>query len=167
VARKVTPRKRPAKNAGRDDLQVIAPDRTLRIDGRDVIVREYRFLEGLRLQAVAEPLVAQLAELALQEQSLPPEKLDAVIAQHPEDVVQMIALACDQPADWVANLHGVPAENLFAAWWTVNAGFFVRRVQQRVLQRQMQASAGRVSSSPSPAIPPTSGASPKPAPAVN
>lgn len=138
------------KNAGRDDLSILAPDRTITIGGRAVTVREYRFLEGMNLHAIAEPIVAQLAALAEQGDALPPEQLDAAIAQHPEAVARMIAIACDQPMDWVINLPVSQSDQLFATWWAVNNGFFVRRVQQRVLLRRAQALAGRASSSPSP-----------------
>src|SRR5690348_2987346 len=173
MARLATPedlsrrKSRSKKKPVRDDLAILSPDRTLAVGGRTVTMREYRLIDGMRLQAVAEPLVAQLAALAEQDEQLPVEQLDALIAQHPEAVVEMIALACGEPAEWVADQRGVEGEALFNEWWIVNSGFFVRRVQQRVLLHRRQASDGRASSSRSPETPKMQSGSRKTAPVAN
>jgi len=154
VAHKVKPRKPAAKAAG-NDLDVLFPDRTLTIAGEEITVREYRFLEGLKVQAIADPVVAALAQIALTGGDATPEVQDAVLAQHAEAVAMLIALACDKPMQWVAQLRGAEGEALQQAWWAANAGFFVRRVRQRVRVRVLdmarKASAGSASSQHSPA----------------
>lgn len=150
MAHKITPRRpRPAKDAGRDDLAVLFPDRTLRIGDREITMREYRFMEGLRIKTLAEPIIADIAARTEGAGDLTPEQLDAAFAAHPEALTQMMAQACDQPVEWVRDLPASQGEQLFGAWWAVNAGFFVRRVQQRVLLHKARAFAGRVSSTPS------------------
>src|SRR5690242_4036811 len=108
-------------------------------------MREYRFMEGLQVKVLADPIIERLAQMVASTDELAPEQLDAAFDRDPELLAQLIAQACDQPVEWVRDLPGLQGEMLFNAWWSVNAGFFVRRVQQRVLLRKARAFAGRAS----------------------
>lgn len=148
MARKIT-QSQERKQPREDDLAVLMPDRTLRVGDREVTVREYRFLEGLRVRALAEPIIASIAEMADHAEALSVEQLDGAFGAHPEIITAMIARSCDQDAAWVESLPSDQGEMLFNVWWAVNAGFFVRCVQQRVRLRRASAFAGRASSPPS------------------
>ena len=121
--------------AGADDLAVLYPERTLTVAGERITVREYGFVEGLRLAGQVGAVVAALAAHA-QQGALAIESLQQVMAAHADAVVQLIAVACDRDPDWIAALPDADGQALALTWWAVNAGFFGRRV---VLASQLAA----------------------------
>ncbi|MFU4637262.1 hypothetical protein ACM71F_30855, partial [Pseudomonas aeruginosa] len=50
----------PATDPGADDLQILHPERTLEVQGRMVTMREYGFVEGLKLRATMQPFLDDL-----------------------------------------------------------------------------------------------------------
>lgn len=157
----------PTKNKdGQDDLAILYPEREAPIAGRKVVMREYGFLEGLRLSPLTQPIIDAMASLA-QGGSVPDlDALALVFAEHADAVVQLIAAACDQPVEWVAGLDDEPGRELLLLWWGVNAHFFGDRVLRALLGRAMKAAAGLTSSSPSAAATSTPNVSAA-SPAVN
>ena len=133
MARKITPRapqgkSRAGKDAARDDLAVLAPDITLTIDGRKVTVREYRFMEGLRMRTVMAPLIECLAQATAPGVTLPIDQVNAAFGEYPEIVAHLMAVSCDQDMEWVGNLPRRAGDALFSAWWQVNKDFFIQSV---------------------------------------
>jgi hypothetical protein len=140
---------RAKKKVARDDLAVLFPDGTLTLAGCKVTVREYRFKEGLRLQAAMAPLAARIAEICMGRE-LPLEQVNAAFTEYPELVTQLIATSCDQSEEWVSNLSAREGDVLFRVWWQVNQDFFLRCVVQKVgMTLAQRASAGSESSPPS------------------
>ncbi|MDR2259547.1 MAG: hypothetical protein LBE06_01150 [Azoarcus sp.] len=113
-----------------DDLDILAPEREITVGGETVTVREYSFgaqlKHGALLAALAgalRPALSPAAGGARQAGDL----LDA-LAAHADEVVAAIALSVDRPPEWVASLSGEEGEALALTWWSVNMGFFVRRL---------------------------------------
>jgi len=120
-----------------DDLAILFPD--VDVDVRDpdtggtvrLAVREFRMLEGMRAQAVSRGLVAALAALARESEDvadLSVESLDAVLGEHVDVWVDLIARATDRDAGWLARLSDADGRALNAAMWEANGPFFTRRV---------------------------------------
>ena len=118
------------------ELAVLFPDVDLEVRDPDtgeavaLTVREFRFLEGLRAQALAGPFVAALAEVVGtgEEDALEPATVAGLMAEHAKTWLSLIALATDRELAWVARLRDVDADALSEAMWSANAGFFMRRV---------------------------------------
>lgn len=134
--------KRPAPS----ELDILQPNRTLPIAGRDVTVRELGFFESLSLSPQVSALVSALVEktggadldLAL---------LYSVCAAQPEATVALLARACDQSEDWVRGLAASQGDLLLVTFWAVNADFFLQRVfSARAMQTP--ATSGPTSSAP-------------------
>lgn len=136
---------------GGDDLAILFPERQASIAGMLITMREYRWVEGLRLQALIAPIVEQLASLAEQGRLMESAALDALFGDHADALPLLIATACDQPVEWVAALSDRDGRNLRLLWWTVNVPFFVRHVTDCLLARQLAALDGATSSPASPA----------------
>lgn len=115
-----------------DELQILHPERQLTLGGEAVTVREYGNLEWLRLLVRAEPLVAAIAA-ALQASSAPTyEQALAVIAEHADALLPLVAQAADRPLAWIDQLPAGDVELLLMTWWGVNAHFFVQRAINRL-----------------------------------
>lgn len=136
---------------GADDLSILFPDRTIRIAGQSVTVRELRFAEQLEHHPLLMPLSAAL-EAAEPTALVGPESVNRIydlLADHWACVVALAAICCDRDEAWVRSLPPAEGENLLLAWWGVNSGFFIRRVWRPKLVAQASRQAGGSSSPPS------------------
>jgi hypothetical protein len=137
---------------GEKDLAILYPERTATIAGRVVVMRELNFVESLRHGAHVASLAEAMSDIALENQLHDLESLRAVLADHHEQVLDLIAVSSDQDSDWVRGLDAREGENLLLLWWAVHADFFLRRVLTRVqleLLRRVGARDGQTSSRPS------------------
>lgn len=113
------------KEPGADDLEVLHPERLLTIAGREITVREYGFVEGLRLLKLAEPIIAGLqGDLARGTPSF--ESVFGVLAEQADSVVQMMAIAADVEVEWIESLGQDEGQLLLMTWWGVNGPFYMR-----------------------------------------
>lgn len=156
------PRSKPAApDKSVDDLQVLHPEREMEIAGVKVTMREYGFVEGMRLAATAAPVVHDLSIItgdAKDDGLLEYARLQAVFADHVDAITGMVAQACDQPREWVETLGDADGQTLLFAWWAVNGPFFVRRV---LVALQMRMAAKRFNGATStPSSPPPATATP-------
>ena len=157
----------PASGDGADDLAILYPERRQTIAGVAVTMREYGFVEGVQLAPLVEAVVGALTDVASAGDRLAPNALRPALAAHPDAVIALIAVACDQPEAWVRSLTDRDGQALMLLWWVTNADFFVRRVIEAVTVRQMErASAGSTPTPPSSA-PGTTLESSASTPAVN
>lgn len=132
----------PAPEPGAEDLAILHPDQTLTIAGRELTVREYRFVEGLRLQPLFAPFLDDLYA-SLQDGERVPElhHLVQIMGQHQVQIMELVAISAQVEAGWIEQLTDDDGMQLLYTWWAVNAGFFMRRIGSRLLlKRQEEAS---------------------------
>ena len=134
------------------ELAVLFPDVELTVRDPDtgeavaLTVREFRFLEGLRAQALAGPFVEGLAELVGTGDidALDPAAIAGLMNDHAEVWIALTARACDREPEWLARLSDIDGDALSEAMWSANSGFFTRRVVASVVAaRKPRASGSR------------------------
>ncbi|EHN5173256.1 hypothetical protein KI912_003112 [Salmonella enterica] len=139
-----------------DDLDVLFPERELRLAGENVTIREYTLKDTLTLHTVLMPVVDALA--AVTETTWASyETVETVLAAHHEAVIVLVAHSIDRAPAFVAGLSGTEGMTLMDWWWSVNRHFFMNAVIRRLVCRQVTPS-GSAASSPSSsgrATPPT------------
>lgn len=147
---------------GADDLQVLNPKQVLIIGGRELTVREYGFVEGLRLRSQIQPLLNDLHALIVDER-LGLEPILGVLADHHERVVELMAIAADVDISWIETLGQKDGKALMLAWWNLNGPFWLSEVVDRVVadrvvaaRRQHAGVTSTPSSSPPGTEPPSS-----------
>lgn len=165
MARKVErkPKEAPAKGASvsQDELSVLHPERTFTLDGREITVREYGHIEGLRLLAWAKPFTEDLyATIAHGSQPPSVAAMAELLATHADLVRDMVAQAADVEPSWVEGLSDVEGDLLVMAWWQVNAGFFIRRLLARAAAEKLEQRQRTGAASTPPSSPPDSDALP-------
>ena len=138
-----------------DDLAVLHPERGATIAGRAITVREYGFVESLKLHGLIQPILLDL-RAALASSAAP--TLDDVIdllAGHHEALVQLMAIAADVEPAWIATLNADDGQELLYLWWGANGPFWLRSVVQRLAAERMahQAAALREISAGAPSTP--------------
>lgn len=136
-----------------DSLEILQPDLEIELGGVKIVVREYRFFEGLRLMAQAKPFFDDLYSTVARPGTAPSfDDITELLGKHEDIVPSLVALACDRDAAWVRALGQLDGELLLLTWWQANSSFFIRRVMRRALQARLEKavpSAGDVSTTTS------------------
>lgn len=117
-----------------DDLAVLHPDREVTIAGRRLVIHEYGFVEGLKLRAIAQPFIDALYTLTGGSGGRPPSfgDIENMLVEHWEQVLPLVARAADVDVEWIEGLTDEDGYLLMQEWWLANAGFFIRRVVERL-----------------------------------
>lgn len=147
--KKTTP-PRPAHDPA-EELDVLHPDRALRVGDLALVVREYRHLEWLRMLPAVVPVVEAIAALLEAGREPTYEEALAVIASNAEAVLPLVAQACDVSAEALAALNPDEGELVLMTWWGVNGRFFIGRAVNRVAvaRAALRARSAGASSTPS------------------
>lgn len=128
------------------ELTVLHPEGQAMIGRRAVVVREYGYIEGMRIQPALRPFLEALY-LAHTKAGAPPTAEDVadIIAVHLVTVQWLVAQAITpvndedpqaflddvaEAAKWIAGLGDVEGERLLTLWWGTNSGFFTRRLRR-------------------------------------
>ncbi len=115
-----------------DDLAVLFPDVQLRIGGQEITVRELRFAQQIQFNAELAALADELSQAANVYEASPRaiNTLLDVLINHWPNLKQLVAASVEQDVAWIEALNGDEGEALLMTWWTVNRGFFVRRLMR-------------------------------------
>lgn len=154
----------PKAAVAEDPLAILHPERELVIAARAVTIREYGFVEGLKLRTTAEPFLTALYAIAAQDGHAPTfTQLERLVAEQADCVLELVAQAANVEPEWISSLSDEDGYRLMQEWWLVNSGFFIRRVVQRLAtehavarRRAGDASTTRSSEPATAAPPPTS-----------
>lgn len=123
-----------------NEIEVLHPEREVKLRGRVVTVREFGHVEWLRLLPRAEPLVAAIAEALERGRDPTYEEALACLAQNIDALVPLIEQAAGIDSEFHQSLKPDEGENLLMIWWAVNGRFFVSRAMSRVaIARQERA----------------------------
>ncbi|HEY4145167.1 DUF6631 family protein [Pinirhizobacter sp.] len=144
MARKVTPpaTKQKAKPApavappddGANDAAILHPDLTFTLGGRELTVREYSFVAGLRVRAKAKYLVQDLHQQIVTGEALTEDVIN-VLAVHSDLVRELVIEATvGADGDWYDSLDEPTGTQLLLTWWSVCGPFFIRQIASRIGQ---------------------------------
>ena len=142
-----------AKKAPGADLDVLYPNREALIAGRKIVLREYGFVEGLRLRPLTRPFADDLYTVF--GKGTPPgyEEVLDIIGRHADTVLELAAIAADVEVEWVRKLSSADGDLLLLLWWGANSPFFIQNLLRRVGIEQevarLQNLAGATSTPPS------------------
>ena len=142
---------------------VLHPERSREIAGRLVEMREYGYIEGLRVQAAAAAFLEELFALFPRSGPLPTDDaINALIARHVTAVHWMMAQAMTPWDDdleafgeavkantrWIGQLGYEQGEALKNLWWSAAADFFFRllrsKAEAQLAQESPSASAASI-----------------------
>lgn len=152
----------PAAAEGADDLNVLHPNLVAKLNGRQVVVREYGFIEGLELQAELQPFLDGLYEMAKGGTLVPLHEIVGLLGRHSTLIAHAIAIAADVDPQEVLELKDQQqGQALLMKWWVVNGPFFWRCVLDRILgEREVAKLRAGQTSTPGSSAPDTATSSP-------
>lgn len=131
----------PPEPTAAEDLAVLFPDLEVAVRDPDtgasvtLTVREYRFLEGLKVGARTGALVEAIAA-TVQGGVVSEQRLAEVLGEHAETWLDCIVQATGQDAGWLARLSDADGQRLSTAMWQANQGFFIRRLVSALARRR-------------------------------
>jgi hypothetical protein len=139
MAEKVVLRRRKKAPPPADDLAILHPEQHIRIAGHDLVVREYGFVEGLRLRPQVQPLLDDLYALLQRQGSLELEDVIVALARNHEMLLDLLAIAADVEPAFVHGLSQNDGYALLLAWWAANGPFFISALITRKAAQQAAA----------------------------
>lgn len=123
-----------------DDLAILHPEREVIVGGRKVVVREYGFIEGMRLRVKATPFIEGLYAVMKDNASFSYEQVLDVFSRFNDDVLAMAAQAANVDKAWVEKLDPAEGDAFLLVWWAVNQDFFYQGVYRRqILEKSLVA----------------------------
>lgn len=123
-----------------DDLEILHPERQLEIQGELIEVREYGFIEGMRLRRSMTPFLNALFEMMISGEELTVDDVFIALGDNAEILPGLIAPVCAKSAEWINSLSSADGELLTMAWWGANSSFFMRQLQARQLAETIKLS---------------------------
>ncbi len=123
------------------ELDTLLPERELDIGQHKITLHEYTFMEGLRVDAIAGPVLDGLVGVFLdrgEDAGFAMSELSAVFGDHPDIMAELLAMATRMPRDWVEKLSDEHGQLLMMSWWAANKYFFVRRLVTEMAARQVR-----------------------------
>lgn len=114
------------------DLEILYPDQPVKIAGRNITVREYRFVEGLRLQPLYADFINDIFERVKGGEQPEMHHVIELLGRYESQLIELIAASADVSVEWIAELSDDDGMHLMYVWWTVNVAFFMRRVHSRI-----------------------------------
>lgn len=118
--------------------EILFPNADLEIGGETVTVREFGFVESMKLEPIAYPIIQALADIGEEWDTVGHTEVMRVIADHDEAYARLIAASVNRPLEWVQRLSDKDGMTLSTAFWKVNNGFFVRRLLTLMLPKLVQ-----------------------------
>ncbi|WP_419740924.1 DUF6631 family protein [Ruegeria sp.] len=101
-----------------------------------VTVREFRFMDGLNVQARARGLIEDLASLLGEPEGMTPARVAEVLGTHADLWADICAISTGRETGWIAALREPWAGMLTMAVWQVNTDFFTARLLGQHLGRE-------------------------------
>ncbi len=148
--------KTPKPQSSAEQIGILHPERTRIIAGRAVEMREYYYIEGLHVQAIASTFIEELMAAMLNTSGTLPtdDEMKWLITRHigvihgiaaqamtpfDDDMVAM-ANASTENARWIARLNDDDGEALLDLWWTATGPFFGKLLRRRMDAKKAQES---------------------------
>lgn len=132
---------------GADDLDVMFPRECKAVvAGRDIVCREYGFIDELRLRPITGPFIDGLAELINDTGQIDPEATMDLITKHWQALELLMAESAGVTPEWVRGLSREDGSKLFMCWWSACFDFFVGCARDGATKALVKAHAGQTSS---------------------
>lgn len=126
------------KKVGEDDLQILHPHQTQIIAGKEITVREYGWVEGLKLRSTMQPIVADFQEIIERGQSPEGEDIEIILSKHAAVVVELIAASANVDIEFMETLSDEEGSKLELAWWGCNGHFFIQKAINNLARKLLE-----------------------------
>lgn len=110
------------------DLNVLFPNHRIFINGKQLTVQEYTFVEWLQLRQQYAVFINKFTALMTEHDDVLVDDVLAFFEDEFADVQGLILASIGQSADFLAKVSANEMESLMLTWWQVNKHFFMKSV---------------------------------------
>ena len=116
-----------------DEIEILHPERELTLNGEQVVVNEFTFIQGMKAGSIAQPLIADMDVLFRDDDAeldggASYDKLVAMFEKHHGVVIQLLCMATGKKTEWFDRLSDTDGQSLLMTFWSVNKSFFINRL---------------------------------------
>ena len=129
-----------------NEAEILFSEQQLEIKGEKLTVREFSFIEGLRVNQMVRPFIKSMRHVFTEEDKDSDfSSMSAVFSDHMDVLIDLMSISTGQPVEWFSTLSDTEGQTLLMAFWSVNKAFFINRLLIQGMRNQ-QASASDTSS---------------------
>jgi len=122
---KLTPASSVADSAT-EDLSVLFPDISIELQNKQVIVREYKFMQWLRLKPQCADFIEDLVDVLKCETDVQVDDILELFESNFDLVKTMVIASTQCTLEFLELLGDDDMQSLLWTWWNVNKHFFLR-----------------------------------------
>ena len=118
------------------DLSVLFPNQTVFIQGQNITVNEYPFVQWLQLRQQYSAFIEKFTALISTQDDVLVDDVLMFFEDEFADVQGLILASIGQSADFLAKVSASEMEALMLTWWQVNKHFFLRSMVRAMRKNQ-------------------------------
>ena len=120
----------------KNELEVLFPEgNTVTIQQENITIKPFKLGQLPKVFRLIQP-VSALIFAAMKDQSLVTiDTIMNIMGEGGDNIIELLAVACNKPREWADNLEMDESVDLFAALIEVNTDFFIHKVLPKVNQQ--------------------------------
>ena len=128
-----------------NEAEILFSEQQLEIKGEKLTVREFSFIEGLRINQMVRPFIKSMRHVFTEEDKDSDfSSMSAAFSDHMDVLIELMSISTGKPVEWFSTLTDTEGQTLLMAFWSVNKAFFINRLLIQGMGNQ-QASASDTS----------------------
>lgn len=108
------------------DLSVLFPNQTVFIQGQNITVNEYPFVQWLQLRQQYSSFIEKFTALMSNQDDVLVDDVLMFFEDEFADVQGLILASINQSSDFLSKVSSGEMEALMLTWWQVNKHFFIK-----------------------------------------
>lgn len=118
------------------DLSVLFPNQTVFIQGQNITVNEYPFVQWLQLRQQYSAFIEKFTALMSNQDDVLVDDVLMFFEDEFADVQGLILASINQSSDFLSKVSASEMESLMLTWWQVNKHFFLRSMVRAMRKNQ-------------------------------
>lgn len=118
------------------DLSVLFPNQTVFIQGQNITVNEYPFVQWLQLRQQYSAFIDKFTALMSNQDDVLVDDVLMFFEDEFSDVQGLILASINQSSDFLNTVSASEMESLMLTWWQVNKHFFIRSMVRAMRKNQ-------------------------------
>lgn len=118
------------------DLSVLFPSQTVFIQGQNITVNEYPFIQWLQLRQQYSAFIEKFTALMSNQDDVLVDDVLMFFEDEFADVQGLILASINQSSDFLSKVSASEMESLMLTWWQVNKHFFIKSMVRIMRKNQ-------------------------------
>ena len=128
-----------------NDAEILFPNAEITVKGETITVKEFSFIQGMKINAMARPMINDLGHF-FSDEDADFSSMSVVFDNHAELLIHLMSVSTEKPIEWFETLSDSEGQSLLMTFWSVNKSFFINRLLLKSMETQQQAKASQASS---------------------